>query len=121
MPGSCCCLLALLNNLQTGVSQHHQLAWKAESTAAACVAILYEHSSWLQQCSLQPLHMLSHQQSVMRNAQRCFCQSGKIWICQSHTICVVHASSAAIFLGHLGLSAWIGPVVIAASHVCMHA
>jgi hypothetical protein len=27
MPGSC--LLASLNKLQTGVSQHHQLAWKA--------------------------------------------------------------------------------------------
>jgi hypothetical protein len=37
MPGSCCCLLALLNNLQNGVSQHHQLAWKAKQLASfAC-------------------------------------------------------------------------------------
>jgi hypothetical protein len=38
MPGTC--LLALLNNLQTGVSQHHQLDWKAQSAMVAMVFIL---------------------------------------------------------------------------------
>jgi hypothetical protein len=38
MPGSC--LLALLNNLQTGVSQHHQLDWKAQSATVAVVCLV---------------------------------------------------------------------------------
>jgi hypothetical protein len=40
LPGSCCCLLALLNNLQTGVSQHHHHTWEAKQWAPfACLSI----------------------------------------------------------------------------------
>jgi hypothetical protein len=35
MPRSC--LLALLNNLQTGVSQHHHFYWKAQLAMIAMI------------------------------------------------------------------------------------